>query len=341
MKKKCYKMAALGLAMGMLVLTLTGCGKAAPESNGESNAKQEADGTLEESASAQETGEEFVIGFSNMNDIYPYCIKFRDYLVEFAEAEGMKVLIADAAGDASAQNGQVDNFILQGVDVVTAITIDLDASIPAVNAAENAGLPFISYLTNVRDNGGYDGYIYIGSENYEAGLLQGQYLAEALPENAQILYQTGSPNDSQYSARKQGLLDGLAERPDVTIVAEVATMNQKDQGITVMEDWMQVYEKIDCVVAQNDDSILGAIEAMKAAGRLEGVITVGLDGSDDALASIEAGELTMSVLQDAKGQAQAAVAIFKQLRDGADPASIEDANVPFQTITKDNVGDYK
>lgn len=341
MKKKCYKMAALGLAMGMLALTLTGCGKAAPESNSESNAKQEADGKQEESAPAQETGEEFVIGFSNMNDIYPYCIKFRDYLVEFAEAEGMKVLIADAAGDAAAQNGQVDNFILQGVDVVTAITIDLDASIPAVNAAENAGLPFISYLTNVRDNGGYDGYIYIGSENYEAGLLQGQYLAEVLPENAQILYQTGNPNDSQYSTRKQGLLDGLAERPDVTIAAEVATMNQKDQGITVMEDWMQVYEKIDCVVAQNDDSILGAIEAMKAAGRFEDVITVGLDGSDDALVSIEAGELTMSVLQDAKGQAQAAVAIFKQLRDGADAASIEDANVPFQTITKDNVGDYK
>ena len=336
MKRKFYKMVALGLTMGVLGMALTACGGASTESGGNENAVKQ-----EESETEEATDEAFVIGFSNMNDIYPYCIKFRDYLVEFSEAEGMKVLIADAAGDAATQNGQVDNFILQGVDVVTAITIDLDASIPAVNATENAGLPFISYLTNVRDNGGYDGYIYIGSENYEAGLLQGQYLAGVLPENAQILYQTGNPNDSQYSARKQGLLDGLADRADVTIAAEVATMNQKDQGITVMEDWMQVYEKIDCVVAQNDDSILGAIEAMKAAGRLEGVITVGLDGSDDALASIEADELTMSVLQDAKGQAEAAVAIFKQLRDGVDPTTIEDANVPFQTITKDNVGDYK
>ncbi|MHC1770610.1 MAG: sugar ABC transporter substrate-binding protein [Flexilinea sp.] len=284
---------------------------------------------------------EFVIGFSNMNDIYPYCIKFRDYLVEKANEEGMKVLIADAAGDSNTQNGQIDNFILQGVDVVTAITIDLDASIPAVEAVKAANLPFISYLTNVRDDGGYDSYIYIGSENYDAGLLQGEYLAKALPENAKILYMTGNPNDSQYSARKQGLVDGLKDRPDVTFAAEVAVYNQKDKGITVMEDWLQVYEKIDCVVAQNDDSILGAIEVLKASNRLDGVITVGLDGSDDALASIEAGELTMSVLQDAKGQAEAAIEIFKQIRDGVDPSTIENAYVPFQTITADNVSDFK
>lgn len=337
MKRKTQRKLALLLTMVMMTLLLMACG-----SKGNENTTAESK-TQGEEVQTETTNNEkpYIIGFSNLNDIYPYCIKFRDYLVEFAEAEGMKVLIADGAGDANTQNGQIDNFILQGADIVTAITIDLDASVPAVNAAENAGLPFISYLTNVRDNAGYDGYIYIGSENYEAGLLQGQYLAEVLPENAKILYQTGNPNDSQYNARKQGLLDGLKDRTDVEIVAEVTTMNQKDQGITVMEDWMQVYDKIDCVVAQNDDSILGAIEAMKAANRLEGVITVGLDGSDDALASIKAGELTMSVLQDAKGQAEAAVEIFKKIRDGVDPATIEDVNVPFQTITIDNVNDFE
>lgn len=356
MKKGTSRWMALLLA-GILAGSLAGCGgtdgadggkkqeetAAGGEDKGagEEGAAKEENGAGEEAAAPEADGEAFTIGFSNMNDIYPYCIKFRDYLVEMAEAEGMKVLVADAAGDANTQNGQIDNFILQGVDVATAITIDLDASIPGVDAANQAGVPFVSYLTNVRDGAGYDGYIYIGSENYEAGLLQGQYLAEVLPENAQILYQTGNPNDSQYSARKQGLLDGLKDRTDVKIAAEVATMNQKDQGITVMEDWMQVYDQIDCVVAQNDDSILGAIEAMKAAGRLEGVITVGLDGSDDALAAIKSGELTMSVLQDARGQAQAAVEVFKQLRDGTPAAQIEDANVPFQTITSENVTEFE
>lgn len=104
---------------------------------------------------------------------------------------------------------------------------------------------------------------------------------------------------------------------------------------------MQAYDKFDCIVGQNDDSILGAIEAMKAANRFDGVITVGLDASDDALVSIEKGELSMSVLQDAKSQAEAGVEVFKQLRDGTDAKTIEDVFVPFQTITKENVAEYK
>jgi len=332
------KLLVLFLALTMVILCFAGCSSNNPAPDASPDQSTDAQQSSEPEPEAET--EPFLIGFSNMNDIYPYCIKFRDYLVSFAEAEGMQVLVADAAGDSNTQNGQIDNFIVQGADVVTAITIDLDASIPAVEAAKAAGLPFISYLTNVRDDGGYDGYIYIGSENYEAGLLQGQYLAEVLPENAVILYQTGNPNDSQYSARKQGLLDGLADRTDVEIAAEVATYNTKDQGITVMEDWLQAYDKIDCVVAQNDDSILGAVEVLKTAGMLDEVITVGLDGSDDALASISAGELTMSVLQDAKGQAEAAVEVFKQLRDGVDPATIENVYVPFKPITIDNVTDF-
>lgn len=324
----------LVLAIVMLITCFAGCAATAPAENtaGETDAS-----TAEQ---IEPAGEPFIVGFSNVNDLYPYCIKLRDCLVEAAAKEGIEVLVADASGDADTQNGQIDNFIMQDAKVVSAISVDLDSSVPAVLAAQNAGIPYISFLTSVRDEGGYDQYIYIGSENYNAGLMQGQYLAEVLPENAVILYQVGVTGDSQYSERKQGLIDGLSTRADLKITAEVSTNNQKDKGITAMEDWMQAYDKIDCVVAQNDDSILGAIEAMKGANRLEGVITVGLDGSDDALVSIQNGELSMSVLQDAQAQAEAAVEIFKQMRDGVDPATIEDVQVPFQRITIDNVTDF-
>ena len=67
---------------------------------------------------------------------------------------------------------------------------------------------------------------------------------------------------------------------------------------------------------------------------------VGLDGSEDALALIEAGEMTMSVLQDARGQAIAGAEVLKQICDGVDPATIEDIYVPFQAVTEENVADY-
>lgn len=335
--KKGGKVLSVILVLALLMIGAVAC------SNGNDNPATPAPSASAEPSSAPSGGDvaPFVVGFSNVNDIYPYCVKFRDYLVADAEAEGMQVIVADAAGDAAVQNGQIDNFIVQGANVVTAISCDLDGSVPAVESAKAAGLPYISFLTSVRDDDNYPAYIYIGSKNYDAGLLQGQYLAENLPENAKILYLTGQPNDQQYIDRKAGLVDGLASRTDVEILSEQTSNNTKDLGMSITEDWLQAYDHFDGIVGQNDDSVLGAIEVLKGASLLDSVITVGLDGSDDGLASIANGELTMSVLQDAKSQAAAAVDVFKQLRDGVDPATIEDIYVPFAAVTKDNVADYR
>ena len=82
------------------------------------------------------------------------------------------------------------------------------------------------------------------------------------------------------------------------------------------------------------------LQALKSADRLDDILVLGVDGSDDALASIEKGELSMTALQDAKGQAEAGAKIFADLRDGTDPKDIEDVYIPFQIVTKDNVAEY-
>ena len=107
--------------------------------------------------------------------------------------------------------------------------------------------------------------------------------------------------------------------------------------MTITEDWLQAYPAFDCIVAQNDDSALGAIEALKTAKRLKGVVVVGIDGSDNALASVKAGEMSMTVFQDAKGQAKAVVDIAKKIRDGAKPDSIQNIYIPFKAITRSNL----
>ena len=100
------------------------------------------------------------------------------------------------------------------------------------------------------------------------------------------------------------------------------------------------YDEFDAIVCQNDDAALGVVQALKSADMLEEVLVLGVDGSDDALASIKAGELSMTALQDAKGQAEAGAQIFAQLRDGTDPAEIEDVYIPFQIVTADNVDEF-
>ena len=317
------KMMVLLLIMAM-VFGLIGCSNKDKSDDGKGGKKEE----------------EFLVGFANNSDTYDYCAKFRKYLKEETEALGIKIVVTDAGGDTNVQNGQIDDFIVQNAKVVSAISNDLDGSVPALEAAMAADIPYISFLTSVRGGDNYSKYIYIGSQNYDAGVVQGEYLVKNLPENAKIIYFTGTPNDQQYIDRKAGLMDTLAQRSDITILAEYNIENQKDLGMSTAEDCMQAFDHFDAIVCQNDDSALGVVEALKSANRLEGVLVIGIDGSDAALESVKNGEMAMTVLQDARAQAKAGAEVFAKIRDGVDPATIEDIFVPFAEVTIDNVDNY-
>ena len=293
---------------------LTGCGGEGDIGTQETQtpAADEAMSAEEDAAEADgeaASGGDFLVGFANNSDTYNYCAKFRSYLKEETEAKGIQIMVTDAAGDTNVQNGQVDDFIVQNAKVVSAISNDLDGSVPALEAAKTAGIPYISFLTQVSGGEDYEGYIYVGSPNVDAGKAQGDYLCEVLPENAQILYFTGEPNDQQYIDRKQGLTDALAARSDITIMDEY-------------------------------NAALGVVEALKSAGRLDGILVLGVDGSDDALTSVKNGEMAMTALQDARAQAQAGADIFEQLKNGKNPAEIEDVYVPFKIVSSENVDEY-
>lgn len=317
MKKKLAVM-----AVGVMVCTtmMAGCG-------------------TDKTGDAGKKNEEYLVGFANNSDTYNYCAKFRTYLKEATEAKGIDITVTDAGGDTNVQNGQVDDFIVQNVDVVSAISNDLDGSIPALEAAKNAGLPYISFLTSVSGGDEYDGYIYVGSPNYDAGKAQGEYLCKAFPEGASILYFTGAPNDQQYIDRKQGLEDAL-KGSEIVILDEYNVENAKDIGMSTAEDCLLSYDDFDAIVCQNDDAALGVVEALKSAGKQGDIQVLGVDGSDDALESIQNGEMTMTSLQDAKAQAEAGAQIFEELKNGAEPADIQDVSIPFKIVTAENVDQY-
>ena len=320
MKKKLAVMVA-GIMACMTVMT--GCGTDKAGDTGDTGKKSE----------------EYLVGFANNSDTYNYCAKFRTYLKEMAEAKGIDITVTDAGGDTNVQNGQIDDFIVQNVNVVSAISNDLDGSIPALEAAKSAGLPYISFLTTVSGGDDYEGYIYVGSPNYDAGKAQGEYLREAFPEGASILYFTGAPNDQQYIDRKQGLADALKDS-NITILGEYNVENAKDLGMSTADDCPLSYDSFDAIVCQNDDAALGVVEALKSAGKLDSIQVLGVDGSDDALESIKNGEMTMTSLQDAKAQAEAGTQIFEDLKNGKDPADIEDVSIPFKIVTAENVDEY-
>jgi inositol transport system substrate-binding protein len=161
-----------------------------------------------------------------------------------------------------------------------------------------------------------------------------------LPQGGKVLYQHADPVNQEYRDRRDGFMTLFKDRPDLQLLAEQNTVNRGDLGMSVTETWLQQYQQFDAIVAQNDDSALGAVEALKAANRLKNVYVVGLDGSDPALESIKGDAMAATAFQNAMGQAQALITLCERFRSGEDPKAFKNVSIPFEVITKANVDQF-
>ncbi|MDR3336442.1 MAG: sugar ABC transporter substrate-binding protein [Treponema sp.] len=280
-------------------------------------------------------GKDFVIAFANVNDVFPYLVKVRSYVQQFAGEKGIKVLVGNADSDLNKQVDQIENFLVQGAKVIICVPADPDGIAPTANKCWAQGVPFFTVCGNTTGTS-----VHVGSLNYDAGVMQATYLKNTLPQGGKVLYQHADPVNQEYRDRRDGFFTLFKDRPDLELLAEQNTVNRGDLGMSVTETWLQQYPKFDAIVAQNDDSALGAIEALKAANVLKNVKVVGLDGSDPALESIQNGEMAATAFQNARGQAQALVALVERYRSGENPKSFQNVAIPFEVITKQNVSQF-
>jgi len=205
---------------------------------------------------------------------------------------GMSVTVTDGQGDAAIQSGQVDEMVAQGIDVLIISPRDSDALAGAVERAVAAGVKVIAADRNV--NTTVD--TYIGSDNFEAGVVSGENIAAVLGDGGKLVELAGSLGASPTIARADGLRTGL-EGSGVTIIDSQTADYDQAKGLTVMQDLLQKYPSgsIDGVYTHNDQMAFGAIQAIKEAGR-EGEIQVfSIDGEDKALEFVQSGDMQSTV----------------------------------------------
>ncbi|HMO11155.1 MAG TPA: substrate-binding domain-containing protein, partial [Actinotalea sp.] len=216
-----------------------------------------------------------------------------------ADAQGVTLNIVAAQEKTDVQLGQVENFIAQGVDAILVVPVDTDAAGPMTAAAEAAGIPLV--YVNRRPSDLPAGVPYVGSDSLYAGTVEMQALAELAGNTGNVVILIGDPANEAAVLRTQGCKDVAAE-VGMTVTKEQAGNWYREEGQNIMENWIQSGDQIDVVCANNDEMALGAINALKAAGMLDDVFVGGVDATDDALAAMEAGELEVTVFQDAAGQ---------------------------------------
>jgi inositol transport system substrate-binding protein len=278
-----------------------------------------------------------VIGITYQNLQNEFIIDIQDAVR--AEAKKLNVDLAEADGQGQAENqiSQAQDFIARGVDAIILSPYDKEGSAHVVDLAVQAHKPIVVVNSEVSNMDKASAYV--GSENAEAGRLEAQQVMDLLHGQGNIAVIHGPNGHSAEAERSTGIRQVLAKYPNARIVVEQTANWDRTQALNLMENWLASGQKIDAVIAQNDEMALGAQKAIEAAGKQKDIIVVGIDGIPDALKAIADGKLAGSVFQDAKAQGTQAVDLAVQLAQGKSVK--HDNDIPFQLITKANVASFQ
>jgi inositol transport system substrate-binding protein len=259
-----------------------------------------------------------------------------------AEELGAELTIVAADEDTATQLGQVENFITEGVDAILVIPVDTDAAGPMTAAAQAAGIPLV-YVNRRPSDLPTDGSVpYVGSDSLYAGTVEMQMLSDLAGGQGNVVILIGDPANEAAVLRTQGCHDVIDANPGLTFVAEQSGNWFREQGLEITENWIQSGEQFDIICANNDEMALGAIEALRAADLLDSVIVGGVDATADALAAMQAGELEVTVFQNAGAQGGGGVEAAVKLVKGEPIENMVDGviDVPYEPVSPENMADY-
>jgi inositol transport system substrate-binding protein len=262
-----------------------------------------------------------------------------------ASLDGVNLQVEDANDDIGKQIDQVKNFVASGVDAIIVNIVDTSAG-EAISAA--AGNVPLVYVNRQPDNVDTlpDTQAFVASNEIESGTLEAFQICKNLRAAGKAGGATGYLMNGQLSnqaavQRSKDVHDiiGIDMCNFMTLIDEQTANWSRDEAQSLMTNWLSSGEAFDFVIANNDEMAIGAIQAMKAAGiDMADVEVGGVDATQDALVAMQAGELDVTVFQDAFGQGAGSVDTAIALANGE--AVDSKVYIPFKLVTPDNVGDF-
>ncbi len=248
--------------------------------------------------------------------------KDRDIFVKKAESLGAKVFVQSANGNEETQMAQVENMINRGVDVLVIIPYNGEVLSNVIAEAKREGIKVLAY-DRLINNADLD--FYISFDNEKVGELQAKSLLERVPEGNYFLM-GGSPVDNNAKLFRQGQMKVLKPQIDsgkIKIVGDQwVDAWLPENALKIMENALTANNnKIDAVVASNDATAGGAIQALAAQGLAGKVAISGQDADLAGVKRIVAGTQTMTVYKPISKLADEAAQIAVKLGKGETPES--------------------
>lgn len=264
-----------------------------------------------------------------------------------ASLDGVELQVEDAVDDVAKQLDQINNFIASGVDAIIVNAVDTSATEAMSNAAASAGVPLV-YVNREPVNVGTlpDNQAFVASNEIESGTLEAFQIcrnlrAEGKAGGARAYLLMGQLSNQAAVQRTKDVEDviGMDMCNFITIIDKQTAEWSRDKAQNLMTNWLSSGEEFDAVFANNDEMAIGAIQAMKAAGiDMADVQVGGVDATQDALLAMHAGDLDVTVFQDAFGQGSGSVDAALALARGEDVD--QKVYIPFKLVTPDNVDEF-
>jgi D-xylose transport system substrate-binding protein len=262
---------------------------------------------------------------------------------QLLEERGYEVLSQEANHDVKLQNDQIDNMVAQGAKAIIIVAEDGDAAGTAADKAADAGVYVIAYDRLIKSS---KIAAYISFNNVEVGRQQALGVMSALDIDnwdveangpARIVKLGGSPTDNNAILFRQGqdeILNPYVETGTIEIVADQWVDNwDAANALKIMENILpSIDNDVDGVVASNDGTALGALQALRAQGLAGQVPISGQDATADGCNSIVKGELTVSILKDIRDLSPLAIELTDKLIKGED-AGLK--NYPMAELTNE------
>lgn len=262
------------------------------------------------------------IGFSQATQQSPFYVALTDAAKQTAERDGNQLFFADANGDVTKQNNDVQDLITRGINVLVINPVDPKGVAPSMAAAAAAGIKVVTVDRPV-ENGAA---AFVGRDNKAMGQTVGEAAVAALgPAGGKIIEIQGDAGGAVARDRHDGFAAAVAGRPNISVIDGPYCDYIRSKAVTAMQDLLQAHPDVKAVYAQNDDMALGALQVLDENNRRD-VLVFGVDGLMEAVRAIAGGnQYVATALNDPNTEGQLAVQTAVKVAKGESVPEFIDA----------------
>lgn len=268
------------------------------------------------------------IGLSFQELDNPYFAVMKEAFDEAGHSIGAELFVTDARHDVTKQINDIEDLVQKGIDILLINPTDTVGVESAVREAKKAGVVVVA--VDAQANGPVDAFV--GSKNYEAGRLAGEYLGRVLEGRGRVAILDGIPV-VPILERVRGFKDAIAKYPGLELVDVQNGRQERSVALTVTENMIQSHPDLNGLFSVNDGGALGALAAIEASGR--DIALVSVDGLAEVVQAVaKGGPFKATVAQFPRDQIRIALGVALAKRWGANVPS--EIPIDVKLLTREN-----